>query len=763
MTRDTHQRIYWTVAAIVCAFLLTIAAVVAGLIWQQREEAINESSQQASRFVTGAVAALNRTLVDMDVLLASLEETQHLDLLQPDAIDRAAARQTMREIVQRTLLLRRLALVDSHAQVLASSDTFAGKLIHLPPQFVARALQAQIATLTISAPAQDTPGAQPVIFLGRYVKLGDGSKILAVAEVLMMHVNTILVQGADIQGLEVTLERSNGTLLASAPVQDNLLGQKLAQALDQGTAGVAQRMRSRLSQQDALVVAQPILYDDALVVAGIPVAAALTHWQEERTFMLGFAAVLALTVIAAGGLASWYWLRLAQAHKDISKSRADIEQLAFFDYLTNLPNRLLLMDRLAHALVASGRSQQVGVLLFLDLDNFKTVNDTLGHDAGDALLKQVAKRLQQSVRQVDTVARFGGDEFIVLLENLSAQELEAAALARRVGEKILAALNLPFESTGQSFKTSASMGAALFGGPTVLSSAELLKQADIAMYQSKAMGRNKLCFFDPQMQATITAHSELDADLQLALQRQQFVLYYQPQVKRAGDVIGAEVLIRWQHPQRGMVPPFEFIPIAEESDLINHIGLWVLHSACAQLKRWQQSPRTAHLQLAVNVSARQFRQVDFVDVVRGALTDSGIAPATLKLELTESLVLEDVGDTIAKMNAIRELGVRFSMDDFGTGQSSLSYLTHLPLDQLKIDQSFVRNIGITPSDGIIIQTIIGMARNLSLEVIAEGVETDVQEAFLADNGCTLYQGYLFGKPTPLAAFEQLLGPAENAA
>lgn len=764
MTRNPNQRIYGIVAAVVGTFLLAIVAAAVALIWQQRQAAIGDSALQASRFVTGAVAALNRSLVDIDVLLSSLDESQSLSMLQPDAIDRPAANQVMRTIVRRNLMLRRLALVDAQSQVIASSDTLVPKELPLPAQFAARALRAEVAALTLSAPLQVTPGADRVIYLARHIKLGDGSKILAVAEVLMMHLNTILVQGADIEGLEVSLERDDGTVLTSDPVQDRLLGQALPQALHKGTGGMAQRLPARLSQQDALVVAQPILYDDVLVVASIPVTASLARWQSERNFIVLVAGLFALMVAGAGVLAGGYWVRLAQARHDIKKSKADIEELAFFDYLTQLPNRRLLTDRLTHAIAAGERSKQLGALFFMDLDNFKTINDTLGHEAGDMLLKQVAKRLQQSVRQADTVARFGGDEFTVLLENLSLDAPEAAELARRVGEKILAALSLPFESNGQSFKTSASIGAALFGGSVAIAPAELLKQADIAMYQSKALGRNKLCFFDPQMQDAITAHSQLEADMQIAITRQQFVLYFQPQVNGAGTVLGAEVLIRWQHPVRGMVPPFEFIPIAEESDLINQIGLWVLHTSCAQLKRWQQSPRTAHLQLAVNVSARQFRQTDFVDVVRTAIEEADVAPSGLKLELTESLVLEDVRDTVAKMSAVRQLGVRFSMDDFGTGQSSLSYLTQLPLDQLKIDQSFVRNIGITPSDGMIVQTIIGMARNLSLEVIAEGVETRAQEAFLAQNGCSLYQGYLFGKPCPIDEFEQLLNsmPAANS-
>jgi predicted signal transduction protein with EAL and GGDEF domain len=353
------------------------------------------------------------------------------------------------------------------------------------------------------------------------------------------------------------------------------------------------------------------------------------------------------------------------------------------------------------------------------------------------------------------VARLGGDEFVVLLEDLSTNPLEAAELAKRIGKNLIAALSQPYVFAGQSHKSSASVGATLFGADSA-SAADLLKQADIAMYKVKDRGRNDLCFFDPKMQAEISAHAALEADLQSAVLQRQFVLFFQPQVAKNGEVIGAEVLIRWQHPKRGMVPPFEFIPVAEESDLISQIGLWVLQTACLQLRLWQESEATADLQLAVNVSARQFRQSDFVALVQCVIEDTGVAPHGLKLELTESLVLDNVADTIAKMKALKALGVRFSMDDFGTGQSSLSYLTRLPLDQLKIDQSFVRNIGIKSSDGVIVQTIIGMARNLGLEVIAEGVETVEQEAFLAEHGCTLYQGYLFGKPTPVADFEALL-------
>jgi diguanylate cyclase (GGDEF)-like protein len=743
-------RIHLTIAGVVISFLLAISAAATSLIWHQHQDALSSSASQASRFVTGAVAALNRSLVDMDVLLASLDESENLSGLQPDEIDQVLARQTLRNIVKRNLMLRSLSLVDENYRVFVSSSLVDAPTT-LPAGFAKRVLATDVAALTISAPQIDPARMEPVILLSRHIKLANGTRILAVAEVLLMHFNTIMVQGADIPGLEVSLERRDGQLLLSNPVQDELLGKYLINPIG-NHSGTTQVMPSRLSEQEALVVAEPILYDDVLIVAGIPLQAALTKWRTDRNFIVSVAAVFALMVLVAGGFASWYLNHLAQARLAVKQSRDEIEHLAFYDHLTNLPNRLLLMDRLEQALTTSQRHKRMGVLLFLDLDNFKTINDTLGHDVGDLLLKEVASRLKASVRNVDSVARFGGDEFIVLLEGLSTNPLESAELARHVGEKILTILTLPFTAGEQVFKSSASIGAAIYGDGPILAS-ELLKQADIAMYQAKAMGRNKLCFFDPLMQASITAHAELERDLLAAMAHDQFILFFQPQVTHDHQVIGAEVLIRWRHPVRGMVPPVEFIPIAEESDLINQIGLWVLRTACQQLRAWQQSTKTAGLQLAVNVSAKQFLMPDFVAQVRQVVLGSGIAPDGLKLELTESLVLDNVDDTIAKMSELKAMGVRFSMDDFGTGQSSLSYLTRLPLDQLKIDQSFVRNIGIKPSDGMIVQTIIGMARNLALEVIAEGVETVEQQQFLAAHGCKLYQGYLFGKPTPLAEFE----------
>ncbi|RYF57371.1 MAG: EAL domain-containing protein [Comamonadaceae bacterium] len=432
-----------------------------------------------------------------------------------------------------------------------------------------------------------------------------------------------------------------------------------------------------------------------------------------------------------------------------------IEHLAFYDPLTELPNRRLLMDRLQRAFATSARTGLHGALLCLDLDHFKTLNDTLGHDMGDALLQQVAQRLNGCVRESDTVARLGGDEFLVLLEDLDALATDAAEQTQYVSEKILATLNQPYQLELHNVHSTTSVGAVLFAGQSQTVE-EIVKHADLAMYAAKNSGRNAIRFFDPMMQAAISARAALENDLRTALDAGQFLLHYQIQVGHRVHPVGAEALIRWRHPERGLVSPSEFIPLAEETGLILPIGLWVLQTACTQLRRWQDNPVTERLQMSVNVSARQFRQPDFMEQIRTVLLQTGAPPDRLKLELTESLALDNVDDTIAKMTALRALGLRFSLDDFGTGQSSLSYLTRLPLDQLKIDQSFVRNIGIQHTDALIVQTIIGMAQSLGIDVIAEGVETDAQRAFLEMHGCTLCQGYLFSRPVPIEGLEQYL-------
>ena len=456
---------------------------------------------------------------------------------------------------------------------------------------------------------------------------------------------------------------------------------------------------------------------------------------------------------------------------------AQIESLAFFDALTDLPNRRLMQDRLVQTMAATKRSGKQGALMMIDLDNFKALNDTMGHELGDQLLIEVARRLKSDLRDGDTVARLGGDEFIVILDGLHESDL-AIIDTKKIAKKIQNELRRPYllrsnpefkaaaaavpgmpqpdvPDSGERRHThfcSASVGITLFCGNDV-SADELLKRADTAMYQAKHAGRDTLCFFDPVIQKAALARSALEQDLRTAIIEKQFLLHYQPQVDECGRVVGAEVLVRWQHPTRGLVPPGEFIGVAEESGMIVAIGDWVLQTACQQLAVWAGQVDLAQLTLAVNVSARQFSRPKYADEVAALLHASQINPNRLKLELTESLLFENTEAVIAKMLALKKLNVQFSLDDFGTGYSSLSYLKRLPLSQLKIDQSFVRDVMSDPNDAAIAKTIVALADSLGLEVIAEGVETLVQRDFLQSSGCRRYQGFYFCRPVPLAQFE----------
>jgi len=436
---------------------------------------------------------------------------------------------------------------------------------------------------------------------------------------------------------------------------------------------------------------------------------------------------------------------------DITLSKAandEIRSLAFYDPLTRLPNRRLLLDRLRQVLAASSQHDRYCALMFIDLDNFKILNDTLGHNVGDLLLMQVADRLQSSLRKGDTVARLGGDEFVVLVEGLSSGELDAAGEVESLGAKILVALNRPYELGVHQCRSTPSIGATLFHNGEPPLPDDLLMQADIAMYQAKQAGRNGMRFFDRQMQDRISERAKMENDLRNAIECDQFALHYQVQVDLHGRARGAEALIRWIRSDGTTVSPASFIPLAEETGLILSIGHWVLEAACAQLAAWQSVPEMAHLVLAINVSAQQFHQPDFGREVRIAVDRHGVDPRLLKLELTEGVLLDKIEETIACMQELKAIGVRFSLDDFGTGYSSLQYLKRLPLSQLKIDQSFVRDLASDSSDQVIVRTIIAMARSLQLDVIAEGVETQEQRALLEELGCRCYQGYLYSRPVP---------------
>jgi diguanylate cyclase (GGDEF)-like protein/PAS domain S-box-containing protein len=532
---------------------------------------------------------------------------------------------------------------------------------------------------------------------------------------------------------------NDASLLAQPPEQ--LLGRGVDEVLGPEIAPVIHQAITEAQAQGVSVGRQyRLLLDDG------------PHWFE-------------LSVTRKPALAGESERFVMLAHDVTGRKRADeeIERLAFHDVLTGLPNRRLLLDRLAVAIAATARAGEHGALLFIDLDNFKDLNDTLGHDRGDQLLQQVAHRLTRSVRGADTVARLGGDEFVLMLEGLDADPTAAAVQAEVIARKILAALNQPYLLDGREHNSSPSMGVALFGDAQDTVD-ELLKRADLAMYRAKVEGRNTLRFFDPQMQASVLARASLEADLRLGLQRDELVLHFQPVVDARARMIGAEALVRWRHPQRGMVSPADFIPVAEQTGLIVPLGHWVLRQACETLRGWAGNPALAHMSLAINISAREFRSAGFVDQVREALADTAVDPSRLKLELTESMFLHDADEIAEKMRQIKSLGLSFSLDDFGTGYSSLSYLKRLPLDQLKIDQSFVRDVLDDPDDAAIVRTILTLAHSLGLAVVAEGVETRGQRDFLALNGCRQFQGYLFGRPSAeLGDFAALLPAPVGAA
>ncbi len=438
------------------------------------------------------------------------------------------------------------------------------------------------------------------------------------------------------------------------------------------------------------------------------------------------------------------------------QAEEDIRNLAFYDALTKLPNRRLFIDRFHAALPVSARHNNYGAILFIDLDKFKALNDTLGHDYGDLLLVEVAARTKSCVREMDTVARFGGDEFVVLIEEISDDRDEASRKVGLVAEKIREALTRPYQLKEHEHHSSPSIGISLYHGNEETVDT-LLQHADMAMYQAKSSGRNAVCFFDTDMQHSVAAHAELVNDLRRAIELRQLHLYYQIQVDDENRPLGAEALLRWIHPQRGMVMPDQFIPIAEESALIIEIDDWVLETACRQLALWGGNAQTRDLPLTVNVSAKQFAMPDFADKVAGMLKAHRVNPARLKLELTERMVLDDLAGAVKKMHALKAHGVSLSMDDFGTRYSSLSYLKQLPIDQLKIDKGFVQAITQGSDDALLVQSIIDLVNNFNLSVIAEGVETEAQLASLKQRDCITYQGFLFGKAVPIEEFEKLLG------
>ncbi|BCN37981.1 hypothetical protein ALDI51_13000 [Alicycliphilus denitrificans] len=884
MTVAPHRRLYLAVWGLAGTLVLGLAAAVAGLLWQARADGLAAAEARVTRFAAGAETGMNRTLLSLDMLLASTGEL--LRVGERSSLDVDGANALLRAMVRQNLMLRHVALFDARGEQLASSAQGqepppAG----LPPGLLAAALAPAVATLTVGQPQAAAPGPGQVLYAARPLRLADGTPLLAVAQVPMDVLVSVLLQGEGAAPeVEVTLERAQGELLMGlqaprdAPERQGLAAPPLQEMGARGHHTGFWQASARLSGQPALVAARPLLYPDLWITASLPRSMALAAWRQEAAAVGGGALLFGACLVAAGILATVYLRRMHRARQSVAGAKAtldqavgamvsgfmlldparrivqwnrpfeemfpwlagtvavglpyrrvlettvhyhlpgasaqdkrawverrlqqqrdpkgtheqclpnghfiqiteratpegglvilfhdvtdlrlaaaEIEQLAFYDQLTGLSNRRLLLDRLGQACAAAQRAGERGAVLFIDLDYFKTLNDTLGHEMGDQLLQQVARRLQGCVRAGDTVARLGGDEFVVLLAGLPADAAEAAMLARGVADKIVHLLGQPYQIAGQTYHGSFSVGATLFG-ELPQAAGEVLKQADIAMYQAKAQRGSTLRFFEPGMQAAISERAQLEADLQQAIGAGQFLLHLQPQYDGAGAMVGAESLLRWQHPVHGLVPPARFIAVAEDSELIVPIGRWVLRSACELLARWRHAPHLRDLSLSVNVSARQFRQDDFAELVVRLLQDTGAPAHRLELELTESLVLEDVEDSIAKMHRLRVKGVRFAVDDFGTGYSSLSYLTRLPLHRLKIDKSFVHHLGESHSDDVVVQTILGMARNLELEVVAEGVETEAQRAFLARHGCDLYQGYLLARPMPVAQLEAMRLP-----
>lgn len=501
-----------------------------------------------------------------------------------------------------------------------------------------------------------------------------------------------------------------------------------------------------------------------------PEAAQVLRIALETAYSHGYAYGIQVRHVGEGG-EQWFELSIARKDdhlggdptlivlsRDITDrkcAQAQIEQLAFSDLLTQLPNRRLFLDRLRHSMATSQRSGKVCALLFLDLDRFKIVNDTLGHQFGDLLLVQIAQRLRNLVREGDTVARLGGDEFVVILEQLASTNEEAATQAMFVAEKIVAHLDDDFDLDGRIHHSTASIGVSLFCGQAVTVE-ELLRRADMSMYQAKGAGKNAVRFFDPETQASIEERLALEVELQKAVVNEEFILYYQPQIDVSGKCIGVEALIRWRNERRGFVAPNEFIPLAEDTGLILPIGHWVVGEACRQLSEWNKMEGFSEVVIAVNVSARQFSHPTFTKEVRELIEHYAIDPTMLKIELTESTLISKVEEAVAKMAELREMGINFSLDDFGTGFSSLSYLKRLPFSQLKIDQSFARDVLTDANDAAICRAIIALGHSLGLEVIAEGVETTEQWNFLKAAGCRRAQGYLIARPMPSKDFETWL-------
>ena len=482
--------------------------------------------------------------------------------------------------------------------------------------------------------------------------------------------------------------------------------------------------------------------------AWLPVKAQLIHYKKNNE---AFWLDLDIMPISEQGVYT-HWIALGRDITDSKNAESEIRHLAYYDALTDLPNRRLLIDRLNQAVLANNRYVRHGALLYLDLDHFKNLNDTAGHAVGDVLLKLVAIRLSTQTREEDTVARMGGDEFVVMLKDLDGNAGEAASQAKIVAEKILQDFRRPFIVENQEYFSSPSIGITIFDDQKNAVE-EILKRADLAMYQAKASGRNSLRFFEPEMQEVMTTRTLQEKNLRTALHKNELVLFYQPKVNAKDEVVGTEALVRWQSPEKGLLPPSAFIDLAEETGLILPLGDWVLNKACEQLHRWASNPAFEQITMSVNVSVNQFNRPDFVEHMIETIRRTAADPLKLVLEITESIFVENIEDIINKMNALKKIGVRFALDDFGVAYSSLSHLRNLPLDEIKIDQSFVKNITHYSIDLAVAKSVIEIAKSLKILAVAEGIETEAQRELLTAYGCYVHQGYLFAKPMPVDQFE----------
>ena len=492
------------------------------------------------------------------------------------------------------------------------------------------------------------------------------------------------------------------------------------------------------------------------------IRSALQKWEPVRVELINYKKNgqqfwMELDITPIADSSGWYthWVAIERDITERKKSDKKIQKLAFYDALTGLANRRLLLDRLKHQILSSKRTNKYGAIFFIDLDNFKNLNDTRGHDIGDLLLKQVAKALQKIVRTTDTVSRFGGDEFVIMLADLSDDVDIAYTITENISEKIFQVFSMPFNLRGNNYLITPSLGISVFKDRT-MDPEQVLKDADLAMYEAKSSGKNTLRFFNKQMADTFTRKAAIESELRSALVRDEFALYYQPQVDDQGNTFGVEALIRWHHPKLGIISPADFIPIAEASGLIIPIGNWVLKSACKQLASWANCPGFQHLSIAVNISARQLIHHEMISSLETYLRESGSDAKKLKLELTETALLENIEEAVNKTIYLNKMGVSLALDDFGVGYSSMTYLQQLRLGQIKIDQSFVRDIPEDSNDAAIAISIIGLAKSFDIDVLAEGVETKAQLEFLMLHGCKKFQGYHFSKPLPIDQFEAYL-------